>query len=62
MASGDPGLLAFRDYVRRAAGLFQQITKLREEQKQLIQGLKSASSRRPFNRWGSSRPLPPGPV
>ena len=40
MASGDPGLLAFRDYVRRAAGLFQQITKVREEQKQLLQGLK----------------------
>ncbi len=40
MLSGDPGLLAFRDYVRRAAGLFQQITKVREEQKQLLQSLK----------------------
>ena len=40
MLSGDPGLLAFRDYVRRAAGLFQQINKMREEQKALLAGLK----------------------
>lgn len=38
--SGDPNLLAFRDYVRRAAALFQQLTKIREEEKQLIAGLK----------------------
>ncbi len=40
VASGDPGLLAFRDYVRRAANMYQQITKLKEEQKALIAGLK----------------------
>jgi hypothetical protein len=38
--SGDPNLLAFKDYVRRAAALFQQLTKIREEQKQLTAGLK----------------------
>ena len=40
MLSGDPGLLAFKDYLRRAIGLMQQVSKIREEQKALMQGLK----------------------
>lgn len=40
LMSGDPGMLAFRDYVRRAAAMFELLRKLQEEEKQLVQGLK----------------------
>ncbi len=42
--NGDPGLLAFRDYVRRTAAMIQTLGRLAETEKQLLEGLKKRAS------------------
>jgi len=42
--SGDPALLAFRDYVRRAIALGQTMARIAETEKQLLEGLKKRAN------------------
>lgn len=42
--SGDPGLLAFRDYVRRHAAIVETLRRIGETEKQLTEGLKKRAN------------------
>jgi hypothetical protein len=42
--SGDPAMLAFRDYVRRAAAIIQTMGRITETEKQLIESLKKRAT------------------
>jgi hypothetical protein len=42
--SGDPGLLAFKDYVRRHVAIIQTMGRLAETEKQLLEGLKKRAN------------------
>ena len=42
--TGDPGMLAFRDYVRRHIAIVQTMGRLAETEKQLLEGLKKRAN------------------
>lgn len=44
MMSGDPGLFAFRDYLRRTFAMFETMKRINETEKQLIEGLKKRAN------------------